>query len=589
MFQVDDRVSIPEENKYGTVAQYDTNGPAAFVLVRLDGDEPPLTRTYWYHDTEVIPCVAEAKASSPEATADPVLGPEEPMAVIEPAQLLPNTLPVEPAMAPEHTRLPLNSAPADYSFLPELSEVMAGKQSAQTLDSVLKQIPEIQGGPSVGGISWHTIESWKMCQRKAYFACVRAIRKTGGTSLNLDVGTLVHACFEVHYRSGGAKTFEPCNKAQEAGYTEAASIARRCVHACLKKYAEEEALTWDVRGLEVQATWHTPPRKITGEWVSIPLTCRHDMLVALREPGGPCAPFGPVPTGTYVCDHKTCSAMTYELTKGYGMDGQFLMNALLYQKTEVPLYGPLRGILVNLIAKHKNMDPNKSLERVYSGYEQEAIDEFEKEITEDAYGLYGKLTTCADDMYAWKKNHASCKLRGLCPYFDICDSPPGTEEHVISALYETEAHRKIDPAKFMPPPAELIKAAKEAAAAEAPAASKTRKTRVKSTETDALKDEVLRWHANVAGQIPHMQSGPVLLEFENKTFAMKAVAKMLADAYARDEIRWFSSSDFSFTPGKASVKWTHPQGKGSTSWSAIAKYIVEGWFNPATVSPEGDA
>ena len=351
----------------GKIDVLDADGPARCHLVLFEPEfegQTPVSRKIWMHerelrlDTDVQPetPVVEALAPSPEPVTDPHVAPE--VLVVPPEQhveqeqqsspvehpiglptdLLPpgavtpaetaallNVLPdlpaaetvkqdvkqdVVPATLPPVTLQPAQPTAAvdDYTgvgaFLPGINLLGACESDDVDIEALLKEIPEMQGGPSKGGMSWHTLYPFEQCPRMAYYNSVRALRRKGKPPKHFAIGTLLHACFELHYRTGGQKTFEPIEIAHKAGLYEEAAVVKKCLLAYLEKYAAEEAQTWDVRGLEVQATYFLPPIKVNGKQVRIPLTCRHDALIALRDPGAPCAPYGPVDSGTFILDWK---------------------------------------------------------------------------------------------------------------------------------------------------------------------------------------------------------------------------------------------------------------------------------------------
>lgn len=374
------------------------------------------------------------------------------------------------------------------SFMPGMVLSGVEDESQIDVDAVLSAaIPELVGGPSKGGLSWHTLEDFMKCERKAYFAHAQGYRKKGGRSVALGIGSLVHACFEMHYMTGGRRTFEPCDVVARAGGVGMAGDARKYVYACLMKYGQEEALTWDVRGLEVQGTYFLPPVRIGNKSVSIPLTCRHDMVIALRDVNGPYTPPGqPCERGVYILDHKTCAALTYELTKGYGMDGQFLMNALIFRRAEEPRFGKFNGVYVSLIAKHKQMDPDKSLFRCATSTSDAALDEFEKVVSAVAQRFCEKLTLNKDNMEAWSKNYASCVSRyGLCPYFDVCDAV-GSEKVILDMVYAVDESAIKDVGKFLKPEKKHEAHSEATAVQNERAPKKIRKAQKKKAETELV-------------------------------------------------------------------------------------------------------
>lgn len=388
-----------------------------------------------------------------------VESPPEPAAEISPASaaFLPQAAPAAPT---EITVVQKGSQVA--SLLTSLIRGLDTGEEAVDIDAALATVPGLAGGPSEGGFSWHTLEPCMRCWRLAYYLYALGV-KPKRKSTALAFGSLYHACWEVWYKSGGQRRYdEPCDAVRRAGAPKLAGEVQRLVYTELMKYAQEEADTWDIRAVEHNAVFWAEPERINGKLVQLPFSCRHDMLIALRTPGSPCSPPGPVEGGIHIVDRKTAGALTYDLTKGYAMDGQFLMNAVVFRRsTEEREFGPFRGMIFSVAVKHKEPAVDKSYLRVHTTVEDDALEAFyQTELRPFASELYRRLSTpeIRGDMSRWATNRAACVGRyGICPYFDLCDYGGMS---VIDAFYDVDPKHAFNLEKLAPPPADVRRASR---------------------------------------------------------------------------------------------------------------------------------
>lgn len=505
----------------------------------------------------------------------------------------------QPTVQQAQAALPTNVAPPaqaqavqpEGTFLPGMNLEGLTDESAVDVDAVLASIEGIDGGPSTGGFSWHNLEAAEACWRRAFFEMVLGLRKKI-VSPALQLGSLVHACFELHYKSGGMRTFEPCDAVARAGAVELAGDARRFVYGQLQKYGQEEASTWDIRGVELQGTWFMPPEKIGNKTVHLPLTCRHDLVTALRAPGGPCHPPGqPVPGGVHIVDFKTAKAMSYDLTKGYGMDGQFLMNALIYQQAEAATMGPLAGVIVSIIAKHKKLDPTKSFFRVHTVADEGSVAEFyHDEARPWALELYRRLKekSIRGDMSKWPKCRASCVGQyGPCFFFDICDSPPGSEEAIIADMYKQQPERVKNLDAFLQPSADHKRVAGKTP--EQVQAAEEKKSAAKS-EREELKALVLNAFLNGVSQYPQFQPASQLLPDRKVKDVRAALAGELQAAWSvgtRFQLALSANPDdtVTMTITTKGFNWSARGKRGSWTFKSMAVELSRDWWDATKHQP----
>jgi len=161
-----------------------------------------------------------------------------------------------------------------------------------------------------------------------------------------------------------------------------------------------------------------------------------------------------------VVTHNTASALTYDLTKGYAMDGQFLMNALVYTRSqEEREFGPFRGMMFAVAVKHKEPSAEKSYFRVETAVEPDTLEEFyQLELRSIASELYRRLSTpeIKGDVTRWPKNRAACVGRyGLCKYFDLCDVGGMS---IMDALFTVDPDHVFNLERLAEPPPEVKRA-----------------------------------------------------------------------------------------------------------------------------------
>jgi len=561
-------------------------------------------------ETTELPCVAppmptEAPPMPVEAPPMPMPTEAPPMMQLEVPPIPAVASPVETPPPPPPPLPPAKQEPVQglASTLPDAAEVLTallmgstGTEEQVDIEAALDTVEGLEGGPSVGGISWHTLEPAMQCWRKAYYKHVCGYVKKV-KSRHFGFGTLYHACWELWYRYGGRRPYdEPCDAVRRAGAPKLAGEVQRLVYMELTRYAEEEAKTWDVRAVEQNAIFWMEPEKIDGKTVYVPLTCRHDMILAKHEEGSPCAPPGPVPHGVYILDHKTAGALTYDVTKGYGMDGQFRMNALVFNRSgEVEVFGPLNGILVAVGIKHAKPDPKKSFFRIEAPVEDSALAEFYKdEIRPYALELYRRLASkrYREDRSLWAKCTASCVGRyGCCEFFDVCDVGG---EAMLEASFKVDPKRILDVERFAPPPAEVKRAMKEDVASTEASRAETQQQqgtiKSRSAERKAFGEFVLKAFASAVQQfeafmpkaylVPGHTEKTVLTQLEDnlrRAWPVDTEFKLMIEAVNDDgEV---VGREVTMTIMIKGITWSVMGSHGRLTYRNAAKEICRDWWD----------
>lgn len=165
-------------------------------------------------------------------------------------------------------------------------------------------------GPSKFG--WHAVSLGMRCDKLAYYSLVKKLRsKTPSEAL--DFGVLTHACLEAHYKTGGRDTYKPILEIKDT-LPEMALKAEKLIEAYIKRYGQQEALTWDIRDVEVEHGFKVKG----GKFGDYPFTCRYDLITAFKEPDQAPRPFGPVSNGCTIVESKCLvgSTKVYDANSG---------------------------------------------------------------------------------------------------------------------------------------------------------------------------------------------------------------------------------------------------------------------------------
>lgn len=267
-------------------------------------------------------------------------------------------------------------------------------------------------GPSRFG--WHAVSLGMRCDRLAYYSLVKKLRsKTPSEAL--DFGVLIHACLEQHYKTGGRDTYKPILEIKDT-LPEMALKAETLIDAYVKRYGREEASTWDIRGVEAEHECFIK----AGRLGKLLYTCRYDLIMALKQPGEPPEPYGPINSGCTIVESKTTSALSRDLIESFGFDPQLLSQNFIWRKGGLDkIYGPLNGFIINIMVKTKI----PQFERLEIKLEDRDVDRFEGILTANLKRIYSKLKRDSNDENLWPLNLSACRQRfGSCQFIDLCSS-----------------------------------------------------------------------------------------------------------------------------------------------------------------------
>jgi hypothetical protein len=266
---------------------------------------------------------------------------------------------------------------------------------------------------------WSSISNFMTCERLFYYKSIKKL-KVSQPSPALDIGILIHECLAAHYASGGARTFKPLEAVQD-DRPEIAAEVKRLLYAYFAMYLKEDAETWDIRAVETEIVGKATNHK-TGK--SVDVYSRLDLLLRKKTKDQPAHPFGPCPDGVYLLDHKCVARMSKDLEDGYRMDGQFLLMAHLWHQNHLDeVYGPLKGFIINIITKTKDV----GLKRLTVNVGKEDMERFYKFVEPTIVDMHERIANpeIKNNEDNWRMNFAMCKSPrgfGPCEFLDLCAS-----------------------------------------------------------------------------------------------------------------------------------------------------------------------
>jgi hypothetical protein len=395
-------------------------------------------------------------------------------------------LPIAPVFEIVHTQ-PAQLAEPPKVVAPVEVEMQSGESpfddplppdAKPTLNECLKSVG-IEGGPSLFG--WSQISQFRQCLRKGFYSVVLGLKKAELTDADgspivpdklspLDVGTLVHACLEVHYNR---VPFSKVLDAVKPHYPLLAAEALRLVGQYVDYYQAFDELNWDVRSTEIESRYVLPRKKIRGKSRAFMVSARTDLVVRDLNDGRIARlPPGEPASEVYLHDFKTAARVYGNMATSYRHDGQVLMNLLAFNrgfsvnpdgtlgKANGERLGPAKGLGIAIIGKAAKFNPNEHLKRFRIPVDDAMISEFEKSVTtflqDEVFDRW--LAPGCHDLSNWPKSYV-CKdaLTGTpCPFIELCElnrdsatlteTPNGFEKKDFSTdITKLEVLEKVKP------------------------------------------------------------------------------------------------------------------------------------------------
>lgn len=138
-----------------------------------------------------------------------------------------------------------------------------------------------------------------------------------------------------------------------------------------------------------------------------PSTCRYDLVARVESTDGKILP------GTYIVEHKTSSRMDRSVTEGWHLDGEIIGEVMLWNKSGMKRkYGPLQGVIVNIITKTKVVNFHREIVSPPTGQLRKQYNDLKVwRAMEQVYTATNK----------WPRAMAACWGRyGACEFFEEC-------------------------------------------------------------------------------------------------------------------------------------------------------------------------
>lgn len=292
-------------------------------------------------------------------------------------------------------------------------EIFLPDRKITRVADIIERITGSKSGPSAMG--WSKIQLPMKCWRKAYHVLVQDLRKVCN-EVALDTGTLFHYVLnELLYRNVSVQ--DARDFIREVG--KEAPMSAETVHKLLferdqkGKIFVEDTLPkdldkWNILFTEEEAGFELDNQKVHPiQYGRLdPVTVKYDLVRKEDD-------------GVVVVETKTTSAFTRDLTFGFTMDGQLLLNKLVWNRSGLrDKYGPLKYFTLNIFVKTKVPQH----ERFTVEITDEQAENFWSEVKPWVEQLHRQLAaTNKDEIHKWPRNIASCKDRfGLCKYFELC-------------------------------------------------------------------------------------------------------------------------------------------------------------------------
>lgn len=271
------------------------------------------------------------------------------------------------------------------------------------VEYVLDQLFAEAGVPRLGGIStgrgWSSYAAAQRCfylWRKRYVEKVRPPLVSEGETL--AVGTLVHTFLALFYANMLGDYAQITPQGCYAYLIERANPAFvkegwRIFSAYRLYYAHEH--------LQPLAVEYDLKHPRTGE------SCRYDLIAFL-----PKATPGRL-AGTYVFEHKTSGRFDWDTLDGWANDGEVIGEAALWKTLGLDKrFGPLRGVIVNILGKQQEPKFHRTTIAPESFLVQAHLDDLRR--------WDGLLALCKATNN-WPRSRANCINRfGRCDWWEHC-------------------------------------------------------------------------------------------------------------------------------------------------------------------------
>jgi len=214
----------------------------------------------------------------------------------------------------------------------------------------------------------------------------------------LAIGTLIHTFLAVYY----IRMIEPNYPLDPETIYE---VARRFANPELVDEAwrvfNAYRLYYKIEVIQPLAVEYDLKDPRTGE------SCRFDLIAFFPET------IGDRRSGTYVLEHKSTSRFDADTLEGWVNDGEVIGQVDLWKRLGLDLrFGPLRGVIVNLLGKHKDPQFHRTIV---------APESWQIEAHRSDLRKWGGLIQLAVSTNSFPRARNGCIGRyGRCDYWEHC-------------------------------------------------------------------------------------------------------------------------------------------------------------------------
>lgn len=278
----------------------------------------------------------------------------------------------------------------DVQIYPSVDVVLA-----ELFDSV--QLTRL-GGASTGS-GWSNFQLFQRCPHawwKRYIEQARPLIAVESPAI--AIGSLIHTYLALHY----LLMIEPdYGLTPEAVYDFALRRANpqfvgeawRVFMAYTRHYALEE-----IQPLAIEYNLVDPRTRES---------CRYDLIAYFpnEAPGRP--------EGTYIVEHKSTQRFDRQSLEGWANDGEILGQVMLWERLGLKhRFGPLRGVLVNILGKQKVPE----FHRTYVAPSTWQIDQHKSDLSH-----WSALIGLAKATDSFPRARSGCINRfGMCEWWELC-------------------------------------------------------------------------------------------------------------------------------------------------------------------------
>lgn len=207
-------------------------------------------------------------------------------------------------------------------------------------------IPRLGGASGRGWSRWATLQRCPYLHYQKYFAPAEQ-RLSVGAGFARTVGSLMHVFHALHYwpdQDMVTKDGQVIPPVTPEDYRDVVLALGGIADACAEAWRLYEAyrFRWENDYLVPLAVELHAADPVTRD------TCRYDLVARVDEPQETITP------GNWIVELKTASRFDESTLEGWRNDGEVMGELMLWEPAGlVDKYGPLEGVIINLVGKQK--------------------------------------------------------------------------------------------------------------------------------------------------------------------------------------------------------------------------------------------